>query len=125
MNLKEAKNEMSRIKLLLNVIKDIRALGDSLQTLADAAASDEPKETSDMKSGKEKSILKIEETKLTEERPFTLEDVRAVLADKSRQGHTAEIRTLLQKYGANKLSEISPENYPALLAEAKVIGNAG
>lgn len=56
---------------------------------------------------------------------LTLEEVRAVLADKSRQGHTAEIRTLLQKYGANKLSEISPENYPALLAEAKVIGNAG
>lgn len=29
---------------------------------------------------------------------LTLEQVRAVLADKSRQGHTAEIRSLLQKY---------------------------
>ena len=33
---------------------------------------------------------------------LTLEQVRAVLADKSRQGHTAEIRALLQKYGASK-----------------------
>lgn len=32
-----------------------------------------------------------------------LEDVRAVLAEKSRAGHTAAIRTLLQKYGASKL----------------------
>jgi hypothetical protein len=36
-----------------------------------------------------------------------LEDVRAVLAEKSRAGHTAEVRTLLQKYGAAKLSAVS------------------
>ena len=33
---------------------------------------------------------------------LTLEEVRAVLADKSRAGHTAEIRELLKKYGASK-----------------------
>ena len=52
---------------------------------------------------------------------LTLEQVRAVLADKSRQGHTAEIRTLLQKYGASKLSQIDPAHYKALLAEAEVL----
>ncbi len=52
---------------------------------------------------------------------LTLELVRAVLADKSRQGHTAEIRTLLQKYGASKLSQIDPAHYKALLAEAEVL----
>ena len=54
---------------------------------------------------------------------ITLEQVRAVLADKSRQGHTAEIRSLLQKYGATKLSQIDPANYKALLAEAEALGN--
>ena len=54
---------------------------------------------------------------------LTLEQVRAVLADKSRKGHTAEIRTLLQKYGASKLSGIDPANYEALLAEVGVLGN--
>ena len=53
-----------------------------------------------------------------------LEDVRAVLADKSRKGHTAEIRSLLQKYGADKLSKIDPSNYKALLADAEVLDNA-
>ena len=52
-----------------------------------------------------------------------LEDVRAVLAEKSRSGHTAEVRALLQKYGAAKLSEIDPANYEALLQDAEVIGN--
>ena len=54
---------------------------------------------------------------------LTLEQVRAVLADKSRQGHTAEIRVLLQKYGASKLSQINPVHYKALLAEAEVLTN--
>lgn len=53
------------------------------------------------------------------EPPITLEHVRAVLAEKSRNGHTAEIRALLQKYGAAKLSGIDPGHYKALLAEAE------
>lgn len=48
-----------------------------------------------------------------------LEDVRAVLADKSREGHTAEIREFLHKYGANKLSGVDPANYEALLRDAE------
>ena len=55
---------------------------------------------------------------------LTLEQVRAVLADKSRKGHTAEIRALLQKYGAAKLSGIDPANYKALLADAEVLTDA-
>lgn len=54
---------------------------------------------------------------------LTLEQVRAVLADKSRKGHTAEIRSLLQKYGAAKLSGIDPVHYKALVAEAEVLGD--
>ena len=52
-----------------------------------------------------------------------LEDVRAVLAEKSRAGHTAEVRALLKKHGADKLSEIDPAKYEALLQDAEVIGN--
>ena len=55
---------------------------------------------------------------------LTLEQVRAVLADKSRNGHTAEIRSLLQKYGAAKLSGIDPANYKALLTDAEVLTDA-
>lgn len=57
------------------------------------------------------------------EKPLTLEAVRAVLAEKSRAGHTARVRELLEKHGASKLSEIDPSEYPTLLAEAEVLGN--
>lgn len=40
---------------------------------------------------------------------LTLEEVRAVLADKSRAGHTAEILELLKKYGASKLSLVTQD----------------
>ena len=49
----------------------------------------------------------------------TLEAVRAVLADKSRAGLTVQIRSLLQKYGADKLSGIDPVNYKALLEDVE------
>ena len=57
------------------------------------------------------------------EKPLTLEAVRAVLADKSRNGHTADIRALLKKHGAARLSEIDPAKYTALLADAEALGN--
>ena len=55
---------------------------------------------------------------------LTLEAVRAVLADKSRAGYTAQIRSLLQKYGADKLSGVAPAKYKALLADAEGLNNA-
>jgi hypothetical protein len=54
----------------------------------------------------------------------TLEEVRSVLADKSRAGFTAQIRSLLQKYGADKLSGVDPANYKALLADVEGLTDA-
>lgn len=53
-----------------------------------------------------------------------LEQVRAVLAEKSRAGHTAAIRELLQKYGAAKLSLVDPQYYEALLRDAEGLADA-
>lgn len=53
-----------------------------------------------------------------------LEEVRAVLADSSRKGHTAEVRSLLQKYGSKKLSEVDPANYKALLTDVEGLNDA-
>ena len=44
-----------------------------------------------------------------------------MLATKSREGHTAEVKELLKKHGANKLSEIDPANYEALAADAEAL----
>jgi len=57
-----------------------------------------------------------------EAKPLTLVEVRAVLADKSRSGFTEQIRGLLEKYGAPKLSEIDPDRYRNLMDEALCLG---
>ena len=103
---------MSRIKLLLDVVSDLRSLADSLQAVAEAMTQNEPEQP------EKKSVQKLEkktaakkqepptETPAPEEKPLTLEQVRATLAEKSRAGHTAEVKALLLKHGADKLSDI-------------------
>lgn len=50
-----------------------------------------------------------------------LEDIRAILAEKSQAGKTKDIRSLLDSYGAEKLSDVKAEQYPKLLEDAKVL----
>lgn len=126
---------MGKVKLLLDVIGDLRSLADSLQAVADAVADNgaaeaemtttkEPEKAGRSGKAAAKNTAK-KDTKAAkqepEEKPLTLEEVRAVLAEKSRSGHTEEVRALLNKHGADKLSEIDPAEYAALLAEAEVL----
>ena len=53
-----------------------------------------------------------------------LEEVRTVLAEISRSGKTAQMKELLGRFGAGKLSDVKPEAYAALLAAAKEVRNA-
>lgn len=59
-----------------------------------------------------------------EKKSVSLEDVRAVLAEKSRRGFTEEVKEIISKHGADRLSGIDPSKYESLLSEAEVIGNA-
>lgn len=74
--------------------------------------------SSDVRQDKQEQI---KEPKDKQEKALTLTDVRKVLAEKSRNGHTAQVKELLIKYGADKLSEIDPSKYAALLAEVEVL----
>lgn len=55
------------------------------------------------------------------EQPNTpaLAEVRAFLADKSRDGHTEAIRAIILRHGSDKLSEVDPGKYATILAEAR------
>lgn len=57
------------------------------------------------------------------EKVVTLTEVRAVLANKSRAGFTEEVKQLLMKHGAEKLSGIAESEYAALLKEAENLGS--
>ena len=53
----------------------------------------------------------------------SVEDVRAVLTPISQSGKTAQVKELLIKHGADRLSDIDPSKYEALLADAEVLAN--
>lgn len=104
---------MGKISELDMAIKDLRSAASTINNVANALAelfSTTADEAPDAAAPAEPQL--------------TLEQVRAVLADKSRKGHTAEIRALLQKYGAAKLSGIDPANYKALLADVEGLTDA-
>ena len=102
------KKAVKMAEMLLNVADDLKTLA---ECLSETEAPD----------GVENKMIEPDQAKKVPE--VTLEKVRGVLAKKSRDGHTAEIRAIIQKYGAERLSEIDPANYAAMLEEAEMIGN--
>ena len=49
----------------------------------------------------------------------TFVQLRSRLSEISRSGKTAEVKELIAKYGASKLSDIAESDYAAVLAEAE------
>lgn len=56
---------------------------------------------------------------------YTYEEVRAILAEKSRTGFRAEVKAILTKHGVDRLSEVKdPQKLAAIVADAEVVGSA-
>ena len=103
---------MSKMAEIATIIDELRDTASSINRIAD--------ELTDLFSYSNRAP----EVAPAPEKTLSLEEVRAILSEKSRDGFTAQIRDLLQKYGASKLSEIDPANFKALVADAEVLGNA-
>ena len=71
--------------------------------------------------GAEATTAAAPEPTKKEDKPITIEQVRAVLSDKSGEGKTAQVKALLMKYDAGRLSGVKPEDYPDLLREAEAL----
>lgn len=101
-------------QLMLKVVDDMRHLSDSVQavcnTVVEGLSEEQPKAI------EAKPVKKAEPT-------ISLEKVRGVLAEKSQAGFTTEVKAIIQKYGANRLSDIDPKDYKAVLKDAEVLGN--
>lgn len=83
------------------IVKELRDCAASLSRIADMLAQEQP-------------------PKVTAP---SLEEVRPVLAELSRNGLTAQVRELLQKHGADRLSEVTPAEYAAILKDAESLGS--
>ncbi|MBV4421057.1 rRNA biogenesis protein rrp5 [Clostridium tyrobutyricum] len=112
---------MSEIRLLLDVVSDMRSLADSLQAVCDAMAESEPADKDKKPAPVKEAELK--KTAKSADKKIKLEDVRAVLAEKSQAGMTVKVREIIHKYGAAKLSEIEPKYYADILKDAEGLVN--
>lgn len=63
------------------------------------------------------SLFKVE----PEKKAISIEEVRSVLAEKSQAGKGPEIRALIEKYGADKLTDLESSYYEALLNEVEAL----
>lgn len=106
---------MSKMSDMAMVIEELRNTAATIKDTADWL--------SEQFSVSEETVS-VEKAITENKSELTLEQVRAVLAEKSRNGHTAEIRSLLEKYGATKLSAVDPKHYEALLKDAEVLDDA-
>ena len=76
---------MEKMKLMQNLIDDMKALTNTLEKITQLENSKD--------NNKEEKIL-------------TLEEMRAILARKSKEGFTDKVKDLINYYGCHKLSEI-------------------
>lgn len=111
---------MGKTSELSILIDELKNCGETLigisQSLSELFSSADENQKSD-----EPITVTQEQSKTAEEKVLTLEDVRAVLAEKSRAGFTAQIREILVKHGAEKLSAVNPSEYQTLLKEVEVL----
>ncbi|RHU80260.1 rRNA biogenesis protein rrp5 [Clostridiaceae bacterium OM08-6BH] len=106
-----------KYNLFLDAVRITRSLADVFEAIADTYRDATVVET-------DAKVIEAQEVKeLSAEKEVTMEDVRAVLGQKSQAGMIAEVRELIIKYGGTRLSDIDPAQYKALLAEAEVLGN--
>lgn len=92
------------MKKYRDIAKNLRSLADSIEALATD----------------EQDVTDVEEV-IEPATEITFEDLRAVLAVLTRDGKQKEVKELITKYGAKKLSDVPEDKYQELLDEARKI----
>ena len=103
-------------QLLLEVVNDTLALANSLNKLA-LSISDE---VTTLNSEPDTSANEVNTTitKPNEKIP-AIEEVRALMAEKSRGGNKDGVKAILNKYGAEKLTSLDPGHYAKVIDEVR------
>lgn len=103
---------------IMELINTLNALNVTIQQLTE-------KMTSEYINTFEEIGTSSETPRQTEEpeKPVDRSKVRAKLAELTRLGFSDEVKALLQKHGAERLSAVDDAELPALLKEAEALGS--
>jgi len=114
-----------KTQLLRDGAKGLRSLADALETAAELLHQqgiDVLISQKNIQPDLVEQQSEVAKEPPKEEITLSLTDVRKILAEKSRAGHTDQVRLLLEKYGADKLSSIDPSHYQNLVDDAECLG---
>lgn len=104
---------MSKMSELAAEISELRRCGETLISIAGTLT--------ELFSENDEEYEAQQPEPVVPEKTYSFTDVRGILADKSRQGHTTAVKDLLRKYGADKFSDLDPANYAAIVAEVEAL----
>lgn len=104
---------MSRIKLLLDVVNDMRSLADSIEALANATADGDVQK----KEQPKQQTKKTDALNVPEQTPVTHEKVRELAVKLSRGGKRGEIKQMLDRYGVKNVTAIKGDDLDTFYAE--------
>lgn len=105
---------MSKMKQLNTIINEMEETAKDFLRLVD--------ELKQILTTESDTPQNVEEKSVPLKREISLEDVRAVLATKAKDGYKDDVRALLNAYGATSLSTLDSKHYEAVLEEAGGIG---
>lgn len=91
-------------------IKELRSCGETIIEIANTLAGMFSSQAAEDVPPKEKP------------KALTLEEVRHRMTVIAQAGHSVEVKALITKYGARKLSDIDPSKFEGLLKEADALG---
>ena len=124
---------MSKIKMYLDVVNELRSLADSIEVLAQAMADgDNMSKPAKLKSSPSPSVMDVPdeaetEKKEREDKKLTIETIRTYAAEISRDNadNKSKIVGLLKKYKAKNVSTIPKDKYEDFYADLKQIAEGG
>lgn len=100
---------MTPLSLIKELAEDLDKLSRTLSTIVEKEV-DAPAPSEDHTEPEPKKTATV-----------TIEEVRAVLAEKSRDGKTQQIKALLTQLGADKLSSVPKDKLQELKEKAEVL----
>lgn len=122
----EHTNEM--LQILDNIIacgENMAKLGTLLKKSLSESRAAAPQETPDRQGADAESTAKEpmgRKTEMPAAPTYTFADVRNACSAKSHAGYTNQVKELIGKYGADRLSDVKEADLPALMADLEAIG---
>lgn len=99
---------MNKTKIIQDIIGHLKGITDSLEALT---------EVSETHRTEPESKVEVKVAAEEKSKQPTLEEVREAMAGKSKAGHREEVKSILIKYGAKKLTSLDEKYYAEVLKE--------